>query len=65
MSNYIGVSYRKSRNQYEAYVNHEGKRHRLGMFHDEEKAARARDAYVKENGLKRRLNLRTKDDKDI
>ena len=54
---YIGVSYRKSRGQYEAYVNHEGKRKRLGLHSSAEKAAQVRDEYVKEHGLKRRLNF--------
>ncbi len=43
--------------RYEASVYHEGKARYAGTFHTPEEAARARDAKVRELGLKRKLNF--------
>ena len=42
-SNYRGVSYRRDRNKWTAYVNKNGTRHRVGCFDTEVEAAKARD----------------------
>jgi hypothetical protein len=43
--------------RYEASVYHDGKPRYAGTFHTAEEAGRARDAKVKELGLKRKLNF--------
>lgn len=50
-SKYIGVSFYKSRNQWESYVQDQGKRKKLGYFEDEVSAAKARDNYIIINNL--------------
>lgn len=47
-SKYRGVSFNAQRNKYEAYVGYHGRRFAVGFFHDEEEAARARDAKAQE-----------------
>jgi uncharacterized protein YueI len=42
-SEYRGVSWNKSSNKWKAQINYDGKRHYLGVFEDEEEAARAYD----------------------
>jgi hypothetical protein len=43
--------------RYEASVYHDGKARYAGTYHTPEEAARARDAKVRELGLKRRMNF--------
>ena len=40
-SKFTGVSWRASRGQWEAYCHYDGKKHHLGFFDDEKKAAEA------------------------
>lgn len=48
-SNYVGVSYDKSRTKWASYIYHNGKDHRLGRFDTQEEGARRRDIYILEN----------------
>lgn len=47
-SGYRGVSFRKDRGKFRAYINLDNKQRSLGMFHTAEEAARAYDAAAKE-----------------
>lgn len=57
-SGYAGVSWRTDKLKFEAYINFQGKRTRLGYFHNKEDAARAYDvAAVKHYGESAKLNF--------
>jgi hypothetical protein len=56
-SGYRGVSWRKTNNKWHAYINYDWKRTNLGLYDTAEKAARARDKYVVEQGLDVPLNF--------
>lgn len=58
-SNFLGVSYRKDKNKWRAYLNksNRGGQINLGMFKTEEDAARAYDKYVINNSIDRELNF--------
>jgi hypothetical protein len=59
-SKYQGVSWDKSSNKWVASIRCDGKRHSLGRFEDEEKAARAYDRAARaHHGEKARLNFPT------
>jgi hypothetical protein len=60
-SQYRGVSWFKRDNKWAAYIKYDGKLHHLGLFEDEEKAARAYDRAAREHrGEKAQLNFPTK-----
>jgi hypothetical protein len=50
-SGFVGVSYYKKLDRWIAYVTSNGKRKHIGYFGSPEDAAKARDKYVKDNGL--------------
>lgn len=60
-SRFIGVSWDRSRQQWQAYVKANGHRYSLGRFDSEEEAAMARDLFVERMGLTRRMNFPVND----
>lgn len=50
-SKYIGVSFLKRNQKWQASIKHDGKGHFLGYFPTELEAAKARDKYIIDNGL--------------
>jgi hypothetical protein len=57
-SKYRGVSWHKNRNKWAAEITYDGKKHHLGVFEDEEEAARVYDRAAKvHKGERAQLNL--------
>jgi uncharacterized membrane-anchored protein len=60
-SQYRGVSWQKSENKWKAQIRYDGKKHYLGLFKDEEEAAREYDRPARTKlGEKAQLNFPTK-----